>query len=323
MIPVLGGASTDCRHRQKLPSSCASVACSTRSGNGGTDQLCRLEPVFAAPPSSAAASQLMLNLGSARPPARRLPARRRRRTISCDGRFMACAGSHPMHRCSPCRRAMPAGSWSASSCCAASASRRNGRLRAPAAADRALSGSCVTRMLVAPLPSCAPSSAMATRRKVVSDRSAALTTASPWRRTRYAPSTPAACRTARVCRLPPPPPPGHRLAAVVAPADDLALAGGRGHAPGALAQHGVQQIPGVVAAQRAGLRRPRRRPLRCRPAAAPACVTWMRAWPSGAPRTAADRRSPSPAARARPGLPAARPTPSEAGLERSTMAVGG
>jgi hypothetical protein len=43
---------------------------------------------------------------------------------------------------------------------------------------------------------------------------------------------------------------GHRLAAVVAPADDLALRGGRLHAPGALLDHRVQQVPRFVAAQR-------------------------------------------------------------------------
>ena len=125
---------------------------------------------------------------------------------------------------------------------------------------------------------CAPSSAMATRRKVVSESfSGTSTTASPLASSVTRPSTPAACRTARACRPAAAAARGHRLAAVVAPADDLALARWPCHAPGALAQHGVQQIPGVVAAQReqafvdggerdfgAGQRRP-------------ACVTWMRA----------------------------------------------
>ena len=117
---------------------------------------------------------------------------------------------------------------------------------------------------------------------------------------------------------------GDRLPAVVAPADDLALRGAGLHAPGALADHRLEQVPGVVAAQRrAGPRRPRR----TRPAAPatglPPCDTLIFAiavWRTAYCGLSAVTLTCSSCA-ARPTCSLATPS-LNAGLARSIIAVG-
>ena len=212
MIPALGSASAGAATgSEKLPSSCASVACSTRSGTAALTSCVVLSRSFAAPPfSSAAASQLMLKASAGTSTGQETSCAAPAASVSsCGGRFSGVRRISPVPLFtvpeSDARRFMVRAVVLRS----VSIATKRSPSRTSGGRPESTCRSCVTRMLVAPLPKrCAPSSAMATRRKLVSESfSGTSTTASPLASsTTRSFHTSSVSNSSRVPPLPPPPP---------------------------------------------------------------------------------------------------------------------